>query len=128
MLEGPNVDAFIWSSCPHLLFRDRARKIRGVVRTSDSFVRRYLWVGTQRPSPFCLAVPDVRRDDPVWGVSRFDPFFDCADRVKRVRTIAPTAMVRPGGHEEAVGFPNLGWAPHKIQDAVVIVDAVERRY
>src|SRR5580704_4715918 len=109
-------------------FRDRAREVRGVVRTSDSFVRRYLRVGTQRSSPLRLAVPDVRHDDPVRGLSLFDPFFDCADRIKGVGTIAPAAMVHPGGHEEAVEVSYIRGTSHKSQDAVVVVDAVQRRY
>ena len=55
-----------------------------------------------------------------------DPFFDCLDRIKGVRAIAPAAMVHPGSHEEAVEVPYAGWASHKIENAVVVVDAAKR--
>jgi hypothetical protein len=73
--------------------------------------------------------PSRMCDAMIWsGLSRFDPLVDCPDRIKGVRAIAPTARVHSGSHEEPVRVPYVGRASHKIQDAVVIVDAAKRRY
>src|SRR5580658_9293283 len=110
-----------------LLFRGRAREARAVVSASSSFVCRNLWIGAERPGPFRLSVPNAHRHDLFRRFSRFDPFFDCLDRIKGVRAIASAAMVHPGSHEEAIEVPHAGRASHKIENAVVVNDATKRR-
>src|SRR5580700_8302310 len=110
-----------------LLFRGQAREVRAVVSASSSFVRRNLWIRAERPGPFCLSVPNAYGHSLFRRFSRFDPFFDCLDRIKAVRAIASATMVHPGRHEEAVEVPHAGWASHKIENAVVVADAAKRR-
>jgi hypothetical protein len=46
-------------------------------------------------------LPNVRGDDLVRCLARFDPFFHCANRIKGIRAITAAAMVYPWSHEEA---------------------------
>src|SRR3989442_5718146 len=57
----------------------------------------------------------------------FYPLFESPDRIKSVRPVASPAMGHSGNHKQPVGTAHLRRAAQRVRDAVVVIDAVQRR-
>ena len=57
----------------------------------------------------------------------FYPLFESPDPIKSIRPVASPAMGHSGNHKQPVGTAHLRRAAERVRDAVVVIDAVQRR-
>jgi hypothetical protein len=107
------------------MLRHLARKVRRVVGASYAFVDSGLRVCAYGTRTIDHTVGTMRRQNLVRCLPFLNPLFECAHRVKCVRSLSAAAMSHAGKHEQVDRI--TCFLAHRFQKTLVIVNGVERR-
>ena len=101
------------------------REVGCVVDVSCPLVRCNLRIRAKRARPINQTVGGMRRENLIRWLTLFDPSFERAHHVERIRSLASAAMPHSRGHEQSKRCLHLGCA-NGLNDSGVVLSAVSR--